>query len=336
MSKQNINIEERLLDYYDGRLQDTEREEVREWISASEENRRIARQVYSLLIAVDVQNVERKIDTEKALKKVKGRRITRKGNGNWWQWAQRAAAVLFIPLLSLFIWQQMRMVEDVSESEMIAVTTYPGMITKFKLPDGTLVCLNSETTLSYPARFTGDARSVYLSGEAYFEVEKDADHRFIVHTPGQSSVEVYGTRFNVEAYEDDSNVITTLAEGKVGFVYQNGHSKTRAFLAPGQKFVYNIDKKVLAKYTTSGISELSWKDGLIILENTPLPEVLRILENRFNVNFIVKNKKLNELHFTGSLSTQRLEMILKYFEISSRIHWKYLDDTEDKLTIEVY
>lgn len=339
MDEQQANIEKRLFDYYEGRLEGADCEEVKAWIAASEENRRMARRIYSLLLAVDVQQVKKDIDIEKALNKVKSRRIARREKQGWWQWAQRAAAVLFIPLLSLFVWQQLNMPGGEQVAELMEVRTNPGMTTRFRLPDGTFVCLNAGSTLSYPARFTGAMRSVNLSGEAYFEVTKDAEHRFVVNTPGQSAVEVYGTRFNVEAYEDDPNITTTLAEGKVGFLYRDGQVQKRTLLSPGQKLVYNTDTKDLARYETSGVAELSWKDGLIIFENTPLPEALRMLGKRFNVEFVVKNTRLNQYRFTGTFSTQRLEKILKYFEISSKIRWRYLNDpdiNQEKIRIEIY
>ena len=219
------------------------------------------------------------------------------------------------------------------------VSVPPGQRTELLLADGTKVYLNAGSTLSYPSRFTGDTRSVSLSGEAYFKVAKDAEHRFIVHTPDQSAVEVYGTHFNIEAYPGDPYVTTTLTEGKVGFLYKEDATTKRAILEPGQKLIYNTSNQNLSRHRTTGISELSWTEGKIIFENTPLPEALHMLSKRFNVNFIVKDTRLNKNRFTGTFTTQRLEKILKYFEISSRIRWRYLNDPDihqEKIRIEIY
>ena len=339
MNEQQTNIEQRLIEYYEGKLEGEAYDEVKAWIASSEDNRRMARRIYSLLLAADVHQVRKEIDTEKALKKVKGRKIAQKKTISWWEWGQRAAAILFLPLVGLLLWQQNRIEQSEPMAEMLEVRTNPGMTTRLNLPDGTSVCLNSGSTLSYPSRFTGDTRSVSLSGEAYFEVAKDAERRFIVHTPDQSAVEVYGTHFNLEAYPNDPNITTTLTEGKVGFLYKEGTTTRRAILEPGQKLVYDTSSQSLSRHRTSGIAELSWTEGKIIFENTPLPEALRMLGKRFNVDFIVKNPGLNTDRFTGTFTTQRLEKILRYFEISSRIRWRYLNDpdiNQEKIRIEIY
>ena len=194
-------------------------------------------------------------------------------------------------------------------------------------------------TLSYPARFGDGTRDVRLSGEAYFEVSKDPARRFVVHTPQESAIEVYGTSFNVEAYADDPYITTTLTEGKVGFRYRHGTDTRRADLAPGEKLVYDVAAQDVSLHKTNGLSESCWKDGLIIFDNTPLREALHMLGKRFDVDFTVTNPKLDNDRFTGTFGTQRLERILQYFEISSHIHWRYADDPapgQGRANIEIY
>lgn len=339
MNEQQTNIEQRLIEYYEGRLEGTAYDEVKTWIVSSKENRRMARRVYSLLLAVDVHQVCKEIDAEKALKKVKDRKIVQKKSISWWGWGQRAAAILILPLIGILIWQQSRIQSVLSVAKTLEIRTNPGMTTRLHLPDGTYVCLNSGSTLIYPSNFTGNTRSVHLMGEAYFEVTKDAQHRFVVHTPSQSAVEVYGTHFNIEVYPDHPNITTTLTEGKVGFLYKKGTTTQRAMLDAGQKLIYDTTNQRLSRHLTSGLSELSWTEDKIMFENTPLLEALHMLGKRFNVDFIVRNTRLNKNRFTGNFTTQRLEKILKYFEISSRIRWRYLNDPDvhqEKMRIEIY
>ena len=89
----------------------------------------------------------------------------------------------------------------------------------------------------------------------------------------------------------------------------------------------------------SGESEIAWKEGKIIFRNTPLEEGLRMLEKRYNVEFIIKNNRLKGDSFTGTFTNQRLERILEYFRLSSQIRWRYLDSPDmkdEKSKIEIY
>ena len=330
-------IEELLPRYCEGLATEEERLQVEAWMDESEENRRMAKQVHALYLATDTLHVMKKVDIEIALSRVKSR-MTGKKKTMWWEWAQRAAAVLFIPLLVTLMVQHWG--NDEQElAQMMEIKTNPGMTTSLTLPDGTLVFLNSESTLSYPSRFDGDTRNVNLQGEAYFEVAKNPEKKFIVSTPHRSQIEVLGTHFNVEAYEKENRVSATLVEGKIGFIYKCDNASKKVLMAPGQKLVYDSKDSKVQIYATSGESEIAWKEGKIIFRNTPLEEGLRMLEKRYNVEFIIKNNRLKGYSFTGTFTNQRLERILEYFQLSSQIRWRYLDSpdiTDEKSKIEIY
>ena len=273
-----------------------------------------------------------KVDAGKALKKANGK-LVRKKIKTVFLWTERAAAIMFIPLLSAYLLQIKN--SDVAEARMMEIRTNPGMTTAFVLPDGTNVSLNSGSVLRYPEFFSKDKREVELIGEAFFDVTKDPNKRFVVKTSGDERVEVLGTSFNMEAFPGDSILSTTLLEGKVRFVSDAGSVQ----MNPGEKLVYK-NKTSKAKLTkTNGEAETAWKYGKIIFDNTPFNEVLRMLSKRFNVDFVVKNEKYRKDSFTGTFSTQRLEQVLDVFSISSKIKWRYVptDKTEEKRSkIEVY
>lgn len=330
------HIEDLLPRYCDGAATEEERLQVEAWMQESPENRKVAEQIQTLCLATDTVNTMRKVNTEKALKKVRSRMVSRKTSP--WEWTQRVAAILSIPLLIALFVQYMAGSDELAQ--MLEVKTNPGMTTMVVLPDSTVVHLNSKSSLRYPARFGGDVRKVALSGEAYFEVAKDAGKKFIVTTPHHSQIEVLGTHFNVEAYENDADISTTLVEGKVCFLYEASAGVTKKIvMAPGQRLDYNAANNNIQLYETSCTSEIAWKDGKIIFKDTPLGEALKMLEKRFNVMFIVKNKKLLDNSFTGAFAEQRLERILEYFKISSKMRWRYLespDIRDEKSKIEIY
>lgn len=332
MDRIEKNIEELLFSYCEGKLSSDERKHVEEWISASKENEELAKTVHELYWAADTLSVMDKVDADKALKKANGKLVRRKFK-TVFLWAERAAAIMFIPLLSAYLLQIKN--SDVAEARMMEIRTNPGMTTAFVLPDGTNVSLNSGSVLRYPEFFSEDKREVELIGEAFFDVTKDPNKRFVVKTSGDERVEVLGTSFNMEAFPGDSILSTTLLEGKVRFVSDAGSVQ----MNPGEKLVYN-NKTSKAKLTkTNGEAETAWKYGKIIFDNTPFNEVLRMLSKRFNVDFVVKNEKYRKDSFTGTFSTLRLEQVLDVFSISSKIKWRYIptDKTEEKRSkIEVY
>lgn len=332
------DIEELLPIYCEGLATAEETRRVEEWIELDKANRKMVQQMQLLNMATDTLHVMQCVDTDKAFQKVKSK-IAKKTT-SWWIWAQRVAAILFIPLLTTTLFITFSSDKHPELTQMLEVKTNPGMTTSVMLPDSTMVCLNSESVLRYPSVFGKNSREVELTGEAYFEVTPDKKKRFIVSTPHQSQIEVHGTSFNLEAYATDNHISTTLVEGAVSFLFKekNGESR-KILLSPRHKLVYKPMSGETQICETSCQSEIAWKEGMIIFNNTPMDEVLEILSKRFNVEFVVRNKRLKEYSFTSSFTTQRLERILEYFKLSSRIHWRYLDSAEaadKKQRIEIY
>lgn len=332
MEKKEIyTIEELLPRYCDGDVTSEERLRVEKWMDESEEHRKIVRQIYMIHLTSDTISVMDRVHTDKALDKVNNR-IRMQRMKVWLHYVEKVAAVLFLPLLGAYLFFPR---EAHKEARLLTVQTNPGMTTQVTLPDGSLVTLNSESSLTYPEFFDKDKRTVTLSGEAYFEVTKDPEHRFVVSAPHQTEVEVLGTSFNLEAFPQDSLISTTLQKGAVSFKY--GEKNVR--IKPGEKIIYNRIRNNYSKQNTSGEVEASWKDGKLIFHDTPFPEVLRMLEKRYNVSFVVTKKKILKDSFTGRFSNQRLDRVLEVFKVSSKIKWRYIDSKDqsvEKQKIEIY
>lgn len=330
-------IEEILPRYCSGEATIEECRVVEEWIEQSEDNYRIVKQMYTIDQAIATVQMESKVDTEKALASVNRKMSKATSSVTWFTWMQRVAAILFIPLLIAYAIQYLTPQTEIAR--MIEIKTNPGMTTTVDLPDGSKVYLNSESSLTYPAFFCEDKRNVQLKGEAFFEVQKDPKHSFVVSGPHHTQIEVLGTSFNVEAFERDSFISTTLVEGKVRFAYQKNRQPATVVMKPGQKLMYNTISSQVNLIQTSGETETAWKDGKIVFRATPLPEALRMLEKRFNVTFVLSNNRLRGEAFNGSFTNQRLERILEIFKISSNIKWRYLDTqdtTNERTRIEIY
>ena len=143
-------MEELLSRYCEGNVTDEEREKVEKWIGQSDEHYKMTRDIFLLYLASDTLDMAQRVDSEKAFHRVKARMRSRKLKIVWLQ-CQRIAAILFIPLLIAYLIELFAPSED--SMRMLEVRTNPGMTTRLILPDGTKVCLNSESSLVYPERF---------------------------------------------------------------------------------------------------------------------------------------------------------------------------------------
>lgn len=165
------------------------------------------------------------------------------------------------------------------------------------LPDRTHVWINSDSELSFPARFDSTKREVSLSGEAYFSVRRDKKRPFTVKVGQNVEVNVLGTQFNLQAYPDAKTIETTLCEGSVNV--SNG--KQKVTLTPSQQAVYS---KATMNITTRKVDVRlysAWKEGLFVFENKPLEEIMTTLSRWYNVNVFYANQALKTYHFTGDL-----------------------------------
>lgn len=323
--------------YCDGNVSEDEYRIVKEWIGLSDEHLRIAQQINSLYLAADTLRVKKELDIDKALSGV-NKQIKKKNNISLFQYIQKIAAILFIPLLLAYTFQFFKTEKQVV-AEMIKVRTNPGMITRLVLPDSSIVILNSETTFEYPSSFNQDTRPVILDGEAFFEVTQNKKQQFIVSTPWNTRIEVTGTKFNVDAYKNKSFVSVTLTEGNIHFLFKENSGYKRIAMQAGNKALYDNQLSKTKIFNTSGRSETAWKDGKIIFENTSFDEALRMLEKRYHVEFTIKNTRFKNDSFSGEFTSQRLDRILEYFKLSSNIHWRYIEtdhEKEEKTKIEIY
>lgn len=173
---------------------------------------------------------------------------------------------------------------------------------KITLPDGTKVWLNSESQLKYPVSFTeGTPRKVELVyGEAYFDVSPSTEHKgakFKVLNNRQE-VEVLGTEFNIKAYKDETNIYTTLVEGKVAINTENQNK----ILRPGEQSNLDITLNSITINKVNIRQETSWRDGIYIFKGKSLKEIMVTLSRWYNMDVIFVDKNLEEVRFTGSLN----------------------------------
>lgn len=192
---------------------------------------------------------------------------------------------------------------------------------KVILSDGTKVWMNAESALTYPTTFSGDMREVELTGEAFFEVEKDAKKPFRVKA-SQTTVDVLGTSFNVMAYKDEKEVNATLVQGAV-IVKGNGGAKQ---LQPGQQAT--VTEGSALQVNEVDVEEvLAWKNGLFIFQDADLHSVMRQLARWYDVEIEYQGRP-SDMKLNGAVyrnySLSQVLTVLKATGLQFRIEARKL------------
>ena len=198
---------------------------------------------------------------------------------------------------------------------------------KFKviLPDGSLVVLNAASTLKYPLHFDEKLRKVSFTGEAYFEIAKLVDKQkkripFYVYSNNQI-VEVLGTHFNINSYDNEEYSKTTLLEGSVKIINEKS-TATAKILKPGQQAVIkrgDVQTKILI---ADEAQALAWKDGYFLFKNTNIKDVVNELERWYNVD-IQYDDAMEFENITGYISRNvKISSVLKMLQLSGIVNYE--------------
>jgi len=222
--------------------------------------------------------------------------------------AWQVAASLII-LFSTF-WIARRYVHVTREPELITVKNPSGKIQTFLLPDSSRVWLNAASSIRYPTNFTTGERKVQIMGEAYFEVAENTQLPFRVEIGSQAGVEVLGTHFNINAYQDEGHINTVLLEGAIAVK----KAAARVVLRPGQQAQIgsgagiNIIKKVDVEKV------MAWKNGQFNFNGVRLEEAMRQISRWYDIEVVYENG-VPDVEFVGEMSRNvSLPVLLKWFE----------------------
>ena len=196
------------------------------------------------------------------------------------------------------------------------VTTPVGGEYQVNLPDGSKVWLNAASSLKYPLHFNGNERKVELTGEAYFEIAHDAARPFRVSS-SQQVVQVLGTHFNINAYEDEAAVVTTLLQGSVQVIPGNGKP---VMLIPGQHAVNNNNRLVAEQADVQ--NAIAWKSGRTQFTNTDIKTIMRMLARWYDIEVEYQGAVPAE-KFWGSVSrSKNISQVLRVMELTGDVHFK--------------
>ncbi len=199
--------------------------------------------------------------------------------------------------------------------------TPKGSISQMILPDNTMVYLNSDTELKFSYNRSKRSREVFLDGEAWFRVNENSKEPFVVHTAFYDIV-VTGTEFNVKAYKDEKESITTLEKGSVLIRSEKFGMKSSGMLVPGEQVILNREKQTFTTHRVKTSYYTSWKENKLIFINMNMREFIQLLERRYDVDIEVSDKSLLNYHYDGTIKNESILEIMDLIKITLPIDYK--------------
>ena len=239
----------------------------------------------------------------------------------------RVAAVLIPVVLIVGLYMQLNSKVDLfGTSEYEEVVVDKGERIQIMFQDGTKVYINSDSKLRYPKKFALNTREVYLEGEAYFVVAKNKNRPFIVNLSGPA-IHVLGTSFNVQDYPENKDIVVCLDEGNINLTLP---TEKKYPVQPGERLVYNKDNQQCTISKMNDMQHLSMlKQNVIVFKDTPLPEVIKILNRWYNVEFKVEDENVLKYVYTLTSDNTLLEKVLMDLEKIAPVKFEYNEDKKE-------
>ena len=356
----NQHFEELLIRELTGEITDSERRELEGFLNSDP----AWRKEYELFKDYWTRKETVLPDTRSVFEKVKDKiRIEEKGLGQvsdyspgppiktlrfpriWW----RGAAAVFILGLGTLVYRYLTRSHPADATRLEWQEKYTTRKTKSQLvlSDGSTILLNADTRLRFPTSFDGPIREVYLTGEAYFDIQKDPVHPFIIHT-AKMDIRVLGTSFNVRSYPDDASMETTLIKGSIEVTFPDRPSD-RIILKPKDKLVIGNGLTRLEplhsqkpnlhvsrpQYTLTGLTyyprkdstviETSWLDNKLAFSNEEFQDLARRMERWYGVKIVFDNPDLATYPFTGIFQKENITEALYALQLSEKFQYTIRD-----------
>ncbi|MEQ9290165.1 MAG: DUF4974 domain-containing protein [Cyclobacteriaceae bacterium] len=248
----------------------------------------------------------------------------KKNHAVWKNFMYLAAACLGILLISYLLLKSGS--TEVQELPAVARTitknAQRGQKIQLRLPDQTLVILNSNSQIEYPEKFSADNRTIRLVGEAYFDVIRDESRPFTVIS-NSIRTKVLGTTFNVRAYPDENNIKVGVIEGKVQ-VYNDLQAKVtfNHTLTPNQMSVINLEEKLVIKEGFDPREFVAWKEWVLEFKDQSLGYILNELEKWYDVDISIANGVDLTKSYSGSFENETLKAVLEALSYSGKFHFE--------------
>jgi transmembrane sensor len=264
-----------------------------------------------------------------------------------WYWAVAAVIAVSAGLFGFLKNSGSKVETEVTADQVNEVSTRPGSKSKIHLPDGSTVWLNADSKLEYDKNFNGEMREVQLTGEAFFDVVKNAKKPFIVHT-GSANIKVLGTSFNVKSYLGDKTTETSLIRGSVEVTLKKRPGE-KWMLKPNEKLVILNEYIQPERNTRQPINkiesrpfiairqltyqngdtialEAAWTKNKLSFEDESFLEAAQKMERWYDVNFVFKNKIHEELMLHATFTTETIYQAMEALQYSFKFKYEIKDN----------
>lgn len=341
--KENSHIEELIIKYLSQNIEVDELLELKKWVDKSPENKTLffqLKEVSDIASSDSLSEQEMDASWERMLKCIESNTDTQPvSKPQTKRIAIWRSALKYSAIVALFItgwgvikyvenyWKSLQGISEVQFNEI--VVKKGGRGSSITLSDGTKVKLNAYTTFKYPSSFDKTERSVFLDGEAMFEVIKNDDKPFVINLKDKK-IKVLGTTFNIESYSDDEQSFITLVSGSILLeTSKRDHDKSTidsTFLKPQQQaIVNNKTGEVVLRNIDTSFSE-SWIHEEYKFKDETLFTIANRLEKYYNIKIHLENRAMEEMKFTGTFSlNQGIQEILQLIDYKNNFKIDWMD-----------
>ena len=254
---------------------------------------------------------------------------------------------------AIYLFTQKNNTKVSAEQAISSIVTKNGNRTKIVLPDGSQVWLNAGSNLDYNnSVFNKDLREITLNGEAYFDVTKNAEKPFIIHTK-KMDIKVIGTVFNIRSYNDEKTAEASLIRGSIEVTFKDSKDQ-KIILIPNQKIsvannvivtpvekpgktsVVKNDVKSIPQFVVDElkpspkydiIPEIAWTQNKLLFEDESLENIAPMMERWFGKKIVITNVSLKNLRYYGNFENETMEEVLSALKFSKRFNFKIEPDS---------
>ena len=320
------NIDRVLWQSFRDKLSPEADKQLQEWLQQSAENR----QLYSVLQQQwQMRTPEPKLQNhqiryEKILQAgTRDDDQTRSFNFKTFMKIAAGLAVIFLTAFGVWKMSDLKPQQQMAEVQWVEKQNLPGQKRRITLPDGSVVWLNAESSLHYPATFSDTARNIQMDGEAFFQVAKDIKRPFVVKS-GKFETTAIGTEFNINAYPENESIAINLVEGKVKVAPAS--SEEGFILVPGEAASCSNNDLSMKKYTFE-THEVEWKDGVLTFKRDNFSTVVKELKRWYGIDIKVQGTPPQDWQLNGHFENAYLTDVLESMQYNRTFNYQLNEKT---------